>query len=77
MSRPNPIEYAAELNETVLKAALRDAKTSLAFHSSRPLTADEERTLQMGIIAGSNAMLQELVRRDLFRNPPETTEEHS
>lgn len=71
----DPVQYAEELNETVRKAALRDAKTGLAFHAPRPLTADEERALQIGIIAGSNAMLQELVRRDLFRDPPETTEE--
>jgi len=67
--KPSPAEYATGLNETVRKAALRDAKTGLAHHAPRPLTADEERALQIGVIAGSNAMLQELVRRGLLVEP--------
>jgi hypothetical protein len=45
---------------------MRDVKIAMALNSGRPLTSDEETVLRMGILAGSNAMLQELVRLDLF-----------
>lgn len=58
MNRPTP----DEMNDTVVKAATREVKASLAANGRRPLTKDEELVLQMGILAGSNSMVQELAR---------------
>jgi hypothetical protein len=58
----------AEIQDMVIKSAVRTVKERIAAAEvPRPLTANEDKVLEVGIVAGSNAMLRELDRLGLLK----------